>query len=514
MLTPPQIRRRLRDTAAAILRGDRAALDETTSWLTTVTARELLRIDYYARQVRYERPTLEEPQQWTRDVLASPPPVVAALASMHPDGYVRERAVQSLINSREALSDRALAVRVTDHVRVIRESAALEVLRRQTLEHAEHIVPLLHRIERRGRGAEVLPPYLQTLVTKHGEAQVWGRLRSSTDHDLRRVAFRHSFDSGLLGLPDAIVSFQHERDQVVRRQLTRVIADSATPDIISAMLLRGHSAESRVLGLVKLSAAELDGADVERLLVDRSVLVRLWARRRWQEMGHDPATTYAALTRSTATPTVRARAYTGLAETDTAIERQEILDLVHSAELPLRKIGLTLLAGSATTEDVPLLLRLVAGDQPRVARLASEVLTRSPQVWSLADLTTLKAAHDPELRRRAWWIHRYLGGWEAVIADLDLLHDTDPKLAALGRQPVPPMYFPPTDRQRQRIADLLATAASLNRDQILTITIAAGLSGLAPASATPDYSPVSDLASAPVASPRQWWRIWKRPPST
>lgn len=513
MLTPPQIRRRLRDAATAIFQGDWAALGETTPWLTSVTARELLRIDYYARQVRYEDPALGEPHQWTRDVLASPPPVVAALASMHPDGYVRERAVQSLINSHEMVSDRALAVRVTDHVGVIRESAAREVLGRQTLGHADHIVPLLHRIEQRGRGADVLPLYLHALVTKYGEAEVWGRLRSSTDHDLRRVAFRHSFDSGLLGLPDAIVSFRPERDQVVRRQLTRVIADSAPPDVISSVLLHGRSAESRVLGLVKLSAAELDGADVERLLVDGSVLVRLWARRRWQEMGYDPATTYAALARSTATPIVRARAYIGLAETDAAIERQEILDLVHSTELPLRKIGLTLLAGSATTEDVPLLLPLVAGDQSRVARLASEVLIRTPQVWSLADLTTLTTAHDPELRRRAWWIHRHLGGWEAVIADLDLLHDTDPKLAALGRQPVPPMYFPPTDKQRQRIADLLATA-TLNRDQLLTITIAAGLPALAPASATPDYSPVSDSAPAPVASPRQWWRVWKRPPST
>lgn len=70
MLTPPQIRRRLSDGAAAVLRSDGAALDETTSWLTAVAARELLRIDYCARQVHYERPTLGQSQQWSR-VLAS-----------------------------------------------------------------------------------------------------------------------------------------------------------------------------------------------------------------------------------------------------------------------------------------------------------------------------------------------------------------------------------------------------------------------------------------------------------
>lgn len=243
------------------------------------------------------------------------------------------------------------------------------------------------------------------MVTAHGEAAAWARLRSSTDHDLRRASFRHSFDSGLLGPQDAVELLPGERDQVVCRLLISVIADSATPDVMARVLLRGRSAEGRAEGLVKLTAAELDPADVERLLADRSVLVRLWARRRWQEMGRDPATTYAALARSTAKPTIRARAFIGLAETATAIGHQEMLELVRSAELPLRKVGLSLLRDRATGEDVPLLLSLVAGEHARVARLASEVLARSPQLWSLSDLAPLKTAEDSELRRRAWWIH-------------------------------------------------------------------------------------------------------------
>lgn len=476
MLSSPQIRRRLRESVAAVFRGDTAVLDETAAWLTSVTARELLRIDHYARQFRHEGPVLGKSQQWTRN--ESPLLVAAVLASMHPDGYVRERAVRSLAASLEPLSDRALAVRVTDHVGVIRKVAAREVLRRPTLAHADHIMPLLQRIEHRGRGSDVGPSYLHALVTAHGEVDVWARLRSSADYDLRRYAFRHSFDSGLLGPQDAVVLFAGERDQVVRRQFIRVIADSTAPDVIARVLLRGRSAESRVLGLVKLTAAELDSVDVERLLVDRSVLVRLWARRHWQEMGRDPATVYAAVARSTARPTLRARAYTGLVETETPIAREEILDLVQSAQLPLRKVGLSLLRHCAIAEDVPMLLSSVAGNHSRVARLASEVLAHNPKLWSLPDLAALKAAADPDLRRRAWWIHRHHSSWEAVIADLEILHDTDPRLAALGREPVPPMYFTPTDAQRQRIADLLATA-SLSSDQLLAIATAAGLPDLA-----------------------------------
>ena len=181
MLNPPQIHRRLSDGAAAAVRGDRVALDETASWLRSVTTRELLRIDDYARRLRYEGPALGKSQEWTREVLASPLPVVLVLASMHQDGHVRERAVLSLVTSLDAVSDRALALRAGDHVEVIRERAVREVLRRTTLDHADHMVPLLHRLEARGRGAEVLALYLRALVTEHGEADVWARLRNSAD---------------------------------------------------------------------------------------------------------------------------------------------------------------------------------------------------------------------------------------------------------------------------------------------------------------------------------------------
>lgn len=444
MLSSPQVRDRLAEAAEAAFGSDRSVLYATASWLNSVSARELLRIDSCARQAVYRESMLGPSKRWIRKVLPDPLSVVNAVASMHPDGQVRERAVQALSASPDPLTDRALAVRVTDHVRAIRETATREVLRRISLDHADRIMPLLHRIEQRGRGADVVPLYLRALVAEHGEVQVWSRLRKSTDYDLRRAAIRQSFDSGLLGLDDAVAMFPAETDQLVRRMLLRIIADSATFDAIADLLLHARSAESRVMGLVRLTAEELDPADVERLLVDTSVLVRLWARRRWQEMGQDPATTYAGIAASAPKPAVRARAYLGLAEIGAPIAREEILELVNSDEPSLRKIGLTLLRGAAIADDIPLLLALVAGTHSRVARLASEVLTRSPQLWSLADLAPLKASPDPEHRRRAWQLHRNRSGWEAVIADLELLHDADqPPSAGTPIPPCTPSRPPP-----------------------------------------------------------------------
>ncbi|MYW94412.1 hypothetical protein G3I59_28410 [Amycolatopsis rubida] len=459
MQTPAQIREQLSLATGRAQSG----LAETEAWLVSATARELLRIDHYARQARYPVPVLGRAKDWK---LKNATPVVAALASMHPDGRLREQAVRVLCASVGAVSDRALAVRVTDHVEVVRELAEQEVLRRTTVARAERIVPLLQRISQRWRGSQVLGRYLRVLVAAQGEESVWACLRSSGDFDVRRTAFRHSFENGLLGLPDAVGLLPRERDQVVRRKLIQVIADSGTPEVVAGSLLRGRSAESRVLGLVKLTAAQLDSVDVEQLLVDRSVLVRLWARLRWQEMGRDPVEVYAAIARSAARSAVRARAYAGLAETGTELDRAEIAEVARSADVALKKIGLSLLRGKAVAAEVPWLLREMGGGEPTVARLAGDVLGSSPQLWSLADLAVLKDSPDPVIRRRGWWLHRSLGGWEAVIADLEFG-------AAWDRQ-VLPMYFRPTAAQQQRIAGLLDTL-SLDRGPVSEIAFAAGL---------------------------------------
>lgn len=512
MLSSPQIRRRLRAGVAGVMRSDEAVLDETESWLSSVTAAGLLRIDSCSRQFRYDGPpTLGPSQQWTRTVLATSS-AAAALASMHPDGRLRERAVPVLAASRAPLSDRALTVRITDHVKVIRETAVREVLRRTTLDQADRIAPLLNRIEHRARGSDVLPLYLHALANEHGDSAVWARLRSSTDDDLRRAAFRQSIDSGLL-LPDDVVALlPGERDSVVARRLIHAIVESASADDVVRVLIRGRSSEGRVEGLVKLTATQLDPADVERLLVDRSAIVRLWARRRWQEMGRDPATTYETIAGSAASPIVRARAFTGLAETGTEIGRQEILDLVDSPDIPLRKVGLSLFRGNATRQDIPMLLSLVTSHHSGVARLAGEVLAGSPNLWSLSDLAALKSSDNPELRRRAWWMCRRLGGWEAVIADLELAQDAEPQLAALAPQPVPPMYAQPTPPQRQRLAQLL-TDAPLKRDNLVSIATAAGLPDLAHTVNARSVEPTPTLdtesTTAEPARTSRWW-FWNR----
>jgi len=509
VLRPLDIRERLGNASAAAVARDEAGLELAESWLANVSARELLRIDGFARQYRYDGPMLGKAQNWTRGVLNGSL-TAAALASMHRDGFLRERAVRVLCGSETPLSDRMLAIRAAYHVDEVRRPASEAILVRTDPDQCVRVMAVLQRFEARSRGAEVRTVYLGAMESRHGEQRAWELLRGSTDRDLRRAAHGHSLERGLLGVDDAVAQLPRERDQVVRRMLASVIAERAEPAVIRSVLLHARSAESRVLGLVKLDAPQLDPNDVEGLLVDSSVLVRFWARLRWREMGNDPVECYRRIADSDEKPARRARAYTGLTECDVSIDRSEVRDLVHSSELPLQKVGLRLLVDKATSEDVSDLLSIVSGEHSRLARLASDVLASNLGIWSVADLAVLKAAEDPILRRRGWWLHRNRRGWEAVIADLEILQDPVRHLSLLGRQPHAPMYFQPDERQREHIAELLGPSV-LSRDEKLDIALAAGLRDLMiKLRETSKYPATEPEEGQPEPKPSWWQRLRDR----
>ena len=505
MQAPAEIRGRLRDAAAAAFARDETVLSATQAWLEGLTGRDLLRVDGFARQFRYDALTLGKSQEWTRAVLDGSD-ISAAVGSMHRDGHVRERALRRIASSDSPLSDRMISLRVDDHVEPVRELARSTLMDRTNLEQAGRTMPVLHRFEQRDRGAEVARVYIERLQAIHGTSQTWETLRSSTDRDLRRSAYRHSVDGSLLDVDVAISLLPRERDQVVRRSLAHVVADHGQPPAIREVLLRGRSAEGRALGLVRLQAPNLTNDDVFPLLADSSLLVRFWARKRWRELDGDAEQACRDLIEAAATPSRRARAYLALSESGAKIDRTEILDLVRESEPALQKVGLQLLAPIAVPEDVPEALTLVRSANSRVARLAVDALAANLGLWSLADAADLKDDPDPEIRRRSWLLQRSRGGWESLISDLEILRDPDGELARLGARPKAPMYLPPSDDQRVRIGQLLPDA-ELNWDLKLGIAFASGLTDLtAKLRSHPPRPQPSVEAETTTEGSSSWWR--------
>lgn len=228
VLASTEIAERLSDGAAAVLSRAPGQLAEIEDWLLPASARELLRIDRTARFWRH-RDALGTARLWKGRALRRSGHLGAALASMHGDGRVREAAVGILTRTDAPLADRMLAVRLTDHVGPVRDAATRAVLRRTSLTQADQIMPILHLIEGRTRGAEVLSLYLHALARVHGEVALWSRLRGSTTPAVRRMAFRHSLTNDLLSVSDAVAALPREHDRIVQSLLAHTVADRAAP---------------------------------------------------------------------------------------------------------------------------------------------------------------------------------------------------------------------------------------------------------------------------------------------
>lgn len=93
VLSPAQIRGRLRAAAQGVFAMDGGATAVAAEWLAGLSARDLLRVDGFARQWRVDGPTLGKAQQWTKEVLQHSE-TAAAIGAMHADGFVREPALR------------------------------------------------------------------------------------------------------------------------------------------------------------------------------------------------------------------------------------------------------------------------------------------------------------------------------------------------------------------------------------------------------------------------------------
>jgi len=119
--------------------------DRTARVLSVLDARRLLALDTGARTSRQEDPApLGAPERWAALDLDEPTGLRAAVASLHPDGYLRERAVRHLGRAPAALAARFLALRLLDHVPQVRESAWVAVEAFAGTQHTHATLEVLH----------------------------------------------------------------------------------------------------------------------------------------------------------------------------------------------------------------------------------------------------------------------------------------------------------------------------------------------------------------------------------
>lgn len=394
------------------------------------------------------------------------PARVAALLSMHPNGYVRERAVEVLADSSDPLVVPALILRSTDWVRQVRDAAASRLRELQTNLNAGSFLTALPMLEPprwsvRARG-EILDVLRRWVLDELPTDQLIGALRDADWH-VRRAAAQALAARGEAGRAVHVALAQSDPATATMIAESMSRADWEQPGVIEAAL---DSKFSRVSGvaLAWLQANAPDRAIEASIssLSSRSSTTRFLAQHFLRSHGVDSSEIYRTLLAST--PAV---ALTGLGEAGSRGDAKVIEPYLEAAQPACRAAALTALARLVGRDVESQLCEMLADPTARVARSASWALIRlGPSAATVERAWKLTIQNPTASTRNATFrLFGSCGRWAALAlacrgigsgdSDLDartraLLENT---LSTWNRS-----FTSPTSRERSDLETLISPA--------------------------------------------------------
>jgi HEAT repeat protein len=303
------------------------------------------------------------------------PVLTAALLSMHPSGYVRERAVGQLVSAAMPDSIPALILRSTDWVGPVREVATAGLLRLRASLGPAALLPALSLLEpprwsARARG-NALDETRAWLLSNLTTGELVAALRYP-DPKVRQAAAR-----GIVGRDAAGVAFFAALEQSDPATAT-IVANGMSPTDWSRPDAIGLALGSKFSQVASTALAWLQASDPHRAveasitaLMTRSPTTRFLAQHFLKKQGVDARSVYRSALQSQ--PEI---ALAGLGEIGEPADAQLIAPYLQ-ARLPAQRASaataLGRLAGRAAEER---LCDMLADSSPRVARAASWALIR------------------------------------------------------------------------------------------------------------------------------------------
>jgi hypothetical protein len=432
---------------------------------------------------------------------------------MHPDGRVRQRAVQVLADRPASLTAALLALRGVDHVPQIRQDALPSLTSLTSAEEACAALPVLLTVAGRTYGPVALAEYTGALLAQQDGDRVLRELADGVDRQIRRWALVVCLDRGLLAEAELQQAAQDRHDQVVRRVAAEHLADIA-PDSLRA-LLTGRYADGRVVALARLSDAEVTDAEIRAALLDRSTRVRDAARWRAGRRGLDVLAVYREVLSADGADGASQRAVVaslaGVGRDGDTGDLDAIELRLDDPRPSVRAAAVRALAVRTDPgEKSDLLGGLLLDSSPRVATAAAEAFAMVSPAATFDAEELAWASAQPWSRRAGWRLGHARGGWARVEADLRAATDPDPVLAEAGRTSLlnwlttsaATTWQRPHALQMDRLAALLP-AAGLGEDTSRLVAFHAGLPRQPDRAAQPDGEP----PTAPVVR-RRSWRNW------
>ncbi|VXC29441.1 conserved hypothetical protein [Bacillus sp. 349Y] len=318
---------------------EKAATD-LHSYVGTLESTDLIKLDALFR----ERTSMDWSRDWSREnpltlvprsVSEEVKETILCLATFHPNGYFRERALRALEESASYSSLPFLLLRCMDWVREVREVANHLVRSKISPEHASSFVshlPILFKWMESERADKRLVEEIFTMLMEEGEALIKGT--ASNLSKIRHFSYRLILKGGRATQNQLMEWMKREREPHSRLLLYRSFTENVTEDAFKAaysVLKHDRFPQIRADVLRRYHSMHPENEnEVRNALFDRSGMIRSIARYLMKQNG---VADLAAIYREAVKEGTSLRgAILGLGETGEAGDAERILPFIERSE--------------------------------------------------------------------------------------------------------------------------------------------------------------------------------------
>jgi len=373
--------------------------------------------------------------------------VILGLASFHPNGYFREKAVWSLSRMTTGAEFPYLIIRLNDWVVPVWNLANRAVRGRLTPQNARTIVnalPLIVRLRGRSRRDhhDLVRAAIGILSTPEARPELELGLRSK-ESMVRRHCYQAIAETGIFKNSALLGYVLKDPSPMNRAIVFRQLSANLTLEEVRSRreaLLGDRSAPVRLITLRMLHRFDPAGSvpDLERAIMDDDPAVRDAARFLLRD--HDGRYDFPSIYRE-ALASSSARlpgAIAGLGETGQAADARSIIPFLKADRVRWARAGLRAYAKLDFAKAKGALIDLLADPRPGVVKEARSLLQKGVNSIDAADAGLIHRAFNKDepaaRRRRVAALLCSLNKWDALPYILEVSADPDETIARIGRE--------------------------------------------------------------------------------
>jgi hypothetical protein len=367
--------------------------------------------------------------------------MLVGLCASHPNGHVREAAVQRLAAAHGGEELAFLLVRVNDWVPAVRLKARTALLDRITPANATTLLGHLQLVDRLAQASRVdhqdIVEAVQAALQTDSARPVLLEWLRAPDFHVRRRCFELA-GAAVGGTPawllDAAIA---DRDVLVRRrayQRASELADEHARDGYLERAVLDPFAPIRRLAFQYWSVRADPVAErlCELMLCDRATELRADAQRWWKVRRQAPVVEFYRREVKVAQASRLVGALIGLAETGDSGDRELVHPFLAHRRTRVRRAALRALCRLLVDEDVPVFESALLGDTAAIAAEAERCLQRRVTQVDLENAWAKAAARPAGVRVRVLRVCRSLAKWRHLGFLLHGALDEDPTVRAFA----------------------------------------------------------------------------------